>query len=842
MTTYPTRNDHSRRWEELAAEIADAPQPTEHPPAPAEEVPRGSLTVLGSGIQGLGFTLDAEAKIRDADRVFYCVSNPPTQVWLRTMRPDAYDLYVFYDDTKPRYDTYIQMSEAMLHPVRQGLNVVAIFYGHPGIFVLSTHRSVEIARREGYDAAMKPGVSALDCLCADLGVDPSYPGMQTFEATEALLRKRPLDISLHVVLWQVGLIGEAGYRRKGFINDNFPVLVEYLEDHYGADHEVTHYVAARFPSFDPTIAVHRIGELDDPFLRPTFTGISTFYIPPKDAAVTDIDMAVRLGLAHPGSKPTAVRLRKTALYSDRELAAVAGFADFHVPEEYQFQECTRAAEFFIEMTANPALERAYRTDPAGALADDSFPGLSDADRKLLCVRDENFVQVAAKGSRVKVSPNEKFVADLYAAMPLAGAFRAELIRAYRGDRSRKELDAWVDAQSPGADIGNFAEANKRVNASSLLPWTGVYAAADASFVLTVIGSPTHNIYSSVYAGRTLIKHVAFNNSTLWWRAEDGNPHSARLDFSMPERDSGGQFVRTIAGRLWPLGSGEPASTNLEASEVALGRPMAGWSGRYRTELSADGETWRTGPTVTVTPLPGRGHPAPARLLLNGVEVGDAVLDGDSVSWRHSQITFRAGHPGSGHDLQGYLAGSEGEGETLRGTRVRGWDEIFRGEYTVWCDAGATWAHGTTLEYDGAKLRIGDAHIDGATFDDCTLHWLGSGGEASNGSLQFMIDPATGLARFIGTVWQDGPRPASPNILGLSVPGTATGEATPVGGAGRVHPGVWETLGAVGSDAENPAAYFVWSRTRRAQFVSRFVNRLVLQIIERLDERRRSSIG
>jgi hypothetical protein len=132
------------------------------------------------------------------------VADPATIVWLKRLRPDALDLYVLYGESKVRYTTYMQMTEAQLYWVRKGLKVVVIFYGHPGIFVLSTHRAVKLARREGHRAIMKAGVCALDTLCADLGVDPCHPGMQTHEATDSLLRRRRLDTSLHVVLWQVG--------------------------------------------------------------------------------------------------------------------------------------------------------------------------------------------------------------------------------------------------------------------------------------------------------------------------------------------------------------------------------------------------------------------------------------------------------------------------------------------------------------------------------------------------------------------------------------------------------------------------------------------------------------
>ena len=209
---FPDRDSHTRRWHALAAAIAAGA-------ADCAGTARGELTVIGSGIEACGFTTADETLIREADEVLFCVADPATCVWIKALRPDAYDLYVLYDDGKPRYMTYMQMSEAMLHFTRLGRRVVAIFYGHPGVFVLSTHSAIAIARREGHRAVMRAAVSALDTLCADLGIDPSQPGLQTFEATDMLIRARPLDTCVHVVLWQVGLIGELGYRRKGFLNE-----------------------------------------------------------------------------------------------------------------------------------------------------------------------------------------------------------------------------------------------------------------------------------------------------------------------------------------------------------------------------------------------------------------------------------------------------------------------------------------------------------------------------------------------------------------------------------------------------------------------------------------------
>lgn len=97
--------------------------------------------------------------------------------------------------------------QVMLQDVRGGKNVLGIFYGHPGVFVSPSHRALAIARSEGYKAKMLPGVSAEDYLFADLEFDPSVHGCATFEATELLIREKPLNPMMHNIIWQVGAVG-----------------------------------------------------------------------------------------------------------------------------------------------------------------------------------------------------------------------------------------------------------------------------------------------------------------------------------------------------------------------------------------------------------------------------------------------------------------------------------------------------------------------------------------------------------------------------------------------------------------------------------------------------------
>ena len=104
----------------------------------------------------------------------------------------------------------------MLRHLRKGKIVVGIFYGHPGVFVSPSHRTIAIAREEGYIAKMLPGISAEDCLYADLNIDPSSAGCLMYEATDLLLSNRTLVPSTHLILYQVGAVGVADFNFEGF--------------------------------------------------------------------------------------------------------------------------------------------------------------------------------------------------------------------------------------------------------------------------------------------------------------------------------------------------------------------------------------------------------------------------------------------------------------------------------------------------------------------------------------------------------------------------------------------------------------------------------------------------
>lgn len=253
---------------------------------------KGSLIVVGTGIRTVGhMTLEAVAWIRESDKVLYVVGDPIAEAMIKELNPDgAESLSRFYGVGKPRIDTYNEMIEHILACVRAGHRTCLACYGHPGVFVYPSHQSIQRARSEGYEAKMLPGISAEDCLFADLGVDPGIIGCQSFEATDFLINGRNLDPSSSVVLWQIGVVGDATFKNGAYDVSAMPLLIERLLAYYRPDHPVYLYEAAVLPGCEPRIIPVAVAALTSVQMSAGFTA----YIPPARATTADPVLVQRM--------------------------------------------------------------------------------------------------------------------------------------------------------------------------------------------------------------------------------------------------------------------------------------------------------------------------------------------------------------------------------------------------------------------------------------------------------------------------------------------------------------------------------------------------------------------
>lgn len=259
---------------------------------------KGSLACVGLGMTlGAHISPRARSRIAQADIVFAAVSDPVVELWLQGMHADVRSLQPFYAEGKSRHDTYREMVEAMLAPVRGGRKVCGAFYGHPGVFAQAPHVAIAKARAEGYDAVMEPGISAEDCLYADLGIDPGRFGCQHFEASQLMFFHRRIDPSGYLVLWQVGVAGDRSFGRFGTSPARLQLLVERLCEDYPAGHGCLLYEAPTLPLAAPRIEPVALRDLP----AATLDIQTTLVLPPAVGMARNASMLARLAALEPGA-------------------------------------------------------------------------------------------------------------------------------------------------------------------------------------------------------------------------------------------------------------------------------------------------------------------------------------------------------------------------------------------------------------------------------------------------------------------------------------------------------------------------------------------------------------
>jgi uncharacterized protein YabN with tetrapyrrole methylase and pyrophosphatase domain len=251
----------------------------------------GSLTIVGTGISIGQVTAEARGHIEIADRVLALVADPVTYNWITKLNSSTESLQHLYAEGKPRQRTYEDIVEYAMGLLRGRADVCLVLYGHPGVFAFPSHELMRRTRSEGIPARMLAGVSAEDCIFADLGVDPGNVGCQSYEATDFLVYNRRFDSTSLLILWQFGITGDLGYptQRKTL---GVETLAGILSRSYPPDHGVIVYEASPYPLCDPIIRRVPLIEL----AQTEYSPISTLVIPALASRLPDVEMVERLGL------------------------------------------------------------------------------------------------------------------------------------------------------------------------------------------------------------------------------------------------------------------------------------------------------------------------------------------------------------------------------------------------------------------------------------------------------------------------------------------------------------------------------------------------------------------
>lgn len=237
-----------------------------------------SLVVVGSGIKFVShLTIEAKAYIENSEKILFLVNDPAMECWLKKTNTNAESLSPIYFRFHDRNTAYNAITSKILEELENYNTLCVVIYGHPTVYAKPALDAVRYAKKNGVAAKILPGISAEDCLFADLLIDPGSCGCLSFDATDLIVYKRKLQPYSHLIIWQVSVIGIVTHEKNPDITNGLKVLKKYLLTYYSPKHPIVYYTAAQYQGFEAKIKESSIDYI--PSIIPDRT--TTLYIPPK---------------------------------------------------------------------------------------------------------------------------------------------------------------------------------------------------------------------------------------------------------------------------------------------------------------------------------------------------------------------------------------------------------------------------------------------------------------------------------------------------------------------------------------------------------------------------------
>lgn len=240
---------------------------------------RADIYIVGTGINAYRqVTKEAEEALRASEKIFAVQHQGVVMDFLEEFSSDVVDLHELYEPGMKRSVTYRKTTERVIEGAKNTDGPVAFaMYGHPMIFVSSSQQIQKRAPEQGLDVITIPGISSLDCLYAEFGIDPSDHGMQIFDTTGVLLKEQPLRTDVPALLLQIGAVESVLYSERPSKPERFTRIREYLEQYYPSDHTIYLLQAASYPFTDSEKVPVRLGDLES--AHEDINHSKTLYIP-----------------------------------------------------------------------------------------------------------------------------------------------------------------------------------------------------------------------------------------------------------------------------------------------------------------------------------------------------------------------------------------------------------------------------------------------------------------------------------------------------------------------------------------------------------------------------------
>ncbi len=260
------------------------------------------IGIVGTGIVGTHqLTRESEEVIRRCKRTFVIDSGYGIPEYLQTLCAEVIQLGSLYEPGRNRLPTYRKMAAEVVSAAVANPPVCLATYGHPLVYCYPTTLITRAARFLRLHVEIFPGISSFDTILVDLGTDVAFNGIQMYEATDILLRKRPIQNDVTCIIWQPTVFGDPTYPTKPYTAEQFKPLQEYLLRFYPDNHEAALVMTKTFPLVRSIVQHLKLSDLAAELERAPQVG--TLYIPPLNQRPVE-DSELMETMASAGSGPT----------------------------------------------------------------------------------------------------------------------------------------------------------------------------------------------------------------------------------------------------------------------------------------------------------------------------------------------------------------------------------------------------------------------------------------------------------------------------------------------------------------------------------------------------------
>lgn len=248
------------------------------------------VALVGTGIKTIAhITEEAKGYISTCDKVIYLVNEPLLERYIRKLAKSSESLDEIYFNSKSRESAYNNIAQYIYSAIEDVRSLCVVIYGHPCVFATPGLLALSMLD-DSIKTVVCPGISTQDCLYADSRFDPASGGIQSFDATEYLLYDKVVDPSSHVVIYQIGMVGNLGLPTNKINFEALNFIKKKLIELYKKEKKAVIYEAALYPGTHPKISEFDLEQLD----RQELTTLSTLYIPPDKIQRMPSSDALRL--------------------------------------------------------------------------------------------------------------------------------------------------------------------------------------------------------------------------------------------------------------------------------------------------------------------------------------------------------------------------------------------------------------------------------------------------------------------------------------------------------------------------------------------------------------------